>query len=695
VRQAHRRGIATLVAGWLVLEAAMAVAGPTADQVFPESTQAFISISSVPQLKDQWNATQLGQLMNDSVMKPFAEDLRRQFEDRLSHLRDRLGLTLDDLRGVPSGELAVALIQPAAGRSALALVLDVTGNTDRAKVMLEKVGANLLQRGGKQSRVEAAGTTALLFVVPRQPNEPEGPPRQIAYFLRENLLGAADDPEVLKGMLARLAGQKSPDLASVKAYQNVMQRCAQDAKELKPLVRWYVYPLGYVETLRAATPEAERRKGKSIPDIMRNQGFVAIQGVGGFVNLKVESYELVHRTAIYAPPPYEKSMRMLRFPTGKSFVPQRWVPRDIAGYFTLNIDVLNAFDNFGPLFDELFGEKGETGLWQEVVESLLKDPNGPQLDLRKELIQHLGQRVTMISDYQLPITVDSERLLYAVETTDEKAVATAINKWMRGDPSAKKREYKDRIIWEMVEPEEHAVPELNLEAIPAIGATEPGAKKKVVGEPAGGAQDRLMPHAAVTVAHGELFIASHIDFLLQILELVEERKMLARDVDVQTVAKHVEQMRKPEQFAQGFSRTDEEYRPTYELIRQGKMPQSETMFGRLLNGLLGPEKKGSVRKQQVDGSKLPDYEVVRRYLGNAGLSANSEQGGWFIKGFTLSKGAVEAPAAAKTVPEAKKPEAKGAETKKPAAKAEPKKAEAAAPALPKLEAPKPAAEAKK
>ena len=43
--------------------------------------------------------------------------------------------------------------------------------------------------------------------------------------------------------------------------------------------------------------EENRRKGKTIFEVMRHQGFEAMQGVGGFVNFKVEGYEILHRTA--------------------------------------------------------------------------------------------------------------------------------------------------------------------------------------------------------------------------------------------------------------------------------------------------------------------------------------------------------------------------------------------------------------
>ena len=93
----------------------------------------------------------------------------------------------------------------------------------------------------------------------------------------------------------------------------------------------------------------------------------------------------------------------------------------------------------------------------------------------------------------------------------------------------------------------------------------------------------------------------------------------------------------PEQFGQSFTRTDEAYRGAYELLRTGKMPESESMMGKMLNSLLGEGKEGVLRSQRIDGSKLPDYDMVRRYLGPAGLTMTSEPTGWLLTGFTLIK----------------------------------------------------------
>jgi hypothetical protein len=607
----------------------------TSEDLLPETTKGYLSIPNAVEFDKQWKKTQIGQLMNDPVMEPFSKDLRRQFEDRLSSLRDRLGLTLDDVKDVPSGELAVAIVQPSADESVTVLLMDVKGNLDKAEAMLRKASANFARRHGKKSEIEVGGIKALYFDIPIDPNDPNPGPGKAIYFLHNNLLGAGDSVQVMRDVIGRLAsGDRKGSLGQLQEYTAVMARAKKDAGPLAPIARWWIQPLGYVEAMRVATPEQQRRKGRSMSALMRNQGFEAVRGMGGYVNFLQGKHEVFHRTAIYAPQPFQKSMKMLSLPNGTEFTPQRWVPRDVAGYTTLYVDMLNAFDNFGPLFDEVVGEGKETGIWADVLQSLKDDPNGPRIDLREELIKHLGNRISMVTDYQLPITPTSQRLIYAVEAVDEKLVAAAITKWMQGDPGTKRREFQGHIIWEMVEPDEPEIPKVNLEAIPSV---TPGRAKTKDTEEEPEKEIRLLPHAAVTVAHGQLFIASHIDFLLKILPLVEPRKMLARDIDYQVVTQNLDQLGIKSAALRSFSRTDETFRPAYELTKQGKMPESQTMLARMLNAFMNPGKKGSQRKQKLDGSKMPDFQVVRRYLGPAGVIMVSEPDGWFAKGFTLTK----------------------------------------------------------
>ena len=263
---------------------------------------------------------------------------------------------------------------------------------------------------------------------------------QTVYFLANNFFGACDDLSTMQEILARLTnGGQAKSLSQLVAYQMVMKRCSADGpRVVPPDIRWYISPLGFAEAIRAATPLEKRRKGKTIIEIMRNQNYDAFQGIGGFVDVSADGYQIVHRTAIYAPPPYRESMKMFVFPNrpDSDFTPQPWVGRDIAAYFTVYVDILNAFKNFGPLFDDMMESKG---LWIDTLNSERSDPNGPQIDLEKELIANLGQRVTMVAGYNLPITTTSERLLWAIEIKpgQQAAVAKAIEKCVKNDPTIK------------------------------------------------------------------------------------------------------------------------------------------------------------------------------------------------------------------------------------------------------------------
>jgi len=666
--------------------------------LFPSTTKGFVSIANFDQVKVEWNKTQWAKLLADPVMKPFSDDIRQQFATRWSGVEDRLGLKLDDLRGVPSGEVGIGLIQPGQFDSAIAMVMDVNGNIPEAKTLLKNVSKRLTAKGAKQTKHQESGVTVVIFDIPMIGGDDRE--RQVIYFLMNDMLGASDNLEEAKGIISRLVGQKGPTLATVAGFQTVMARCAESAGEATPQVSWYLEPLGYIEAVRAMVPKDKMmRNKKTMIEVFKDQGFSAIKGIGGFVDFSVDGYELLHRTAIYAPPPYVDAMKMCVFPNRTDFEPFRWVPRDIATCTTFYLDVKNAFDNFGPLFDELFGEaeylfsskmdyvddlnagrvakelrsdfdregirlsdepvvrvddpsdkwqirdKGDTyivrggdslrvylsdtGLWTEVLESIKEDPNGPQVDLRSEIVANLGERVMAITDSELPITTKSERLLFAIEATDEKAAAAGIRKMMESDPTVQRREFEGHVIWETI-PDDGTVPAAPVINLPQLGTSSEEEEEEEE-------ETKLLPHAAITVVYGHLVIASHYDFLVKILSKSDARETLANSIEYVAVDNCLKKLGAGENCARSFSRTDEEFRPTYELIKAGKMPESEAIFGRTLNTLFAVPGERQIRKQKIDGKALPDFQVVRRYLGPAGLYAVSVEDGWMIVGCVLPK----------------------------------------------------------
>ena len=154
-------------------------------------------------------------------------------------------------------------------------------------------------------------------------------------------------------------------------------------------------------------------------------------------------------------------------------------------------------------------------------------------------------------------------------------------------------------------------------------------------------ETRPLPNIAVTVAHGQLIVGSHLDYVVQLAQAPREDGTLTASEDYLLVQKALQSLGADRMSFRSFVRTDEAYRVTYELLRQNKMPEAKTVLGRVLNALMGPDEPGVVRKQQIDGSKLPEYQLVRRYLGPGGMYVRTTDDGWLIVGCLLSKDVTE------------------------------------------------------
>src|SRR4029078_3619496 len=68
-----RRAPAFSIALQLLLVAS-ATAGPPSDSLLPQSTKVYVSVAHPKEFDDHWKKTQLGQMLNDDVMKAFVDD---------------------------------------------------------------------------------------------------------------------------------------------------------------------------------------------------------------------------------------------------------------------------------------------------------------------------------------------------------------------------------------------------------------------------------------------------------------------------------------------------------------------------------------------------------------------------------------------------------------------------------------------
>ena len=328
---------------------------------------------------------------------------------------------------------------------------------------------------------------------------------------------------------------------------------------------------------------------------------------------------------------------MLRFPNAAGLAPAAWVPANAGSWASLQWDIANAFDSMQPLVDDVVGEEG---VFEDVIASLEEDPDGPQIDVRNDLIRHLGKRCAVASDHETPIDPDCERMLIAIETTNPDAVAAVIAKGMTSEADVRTVKSGEHVIWETVraaaDPEKTA----------AASEGDDAASRRRARQRERQESETVWPNLSVAVAHGHIFLASHRDFLERVLAN-PRTSAVVEDGGYQEVAAELKRLLGGEWALSSFSRTEKTVRPAYELLRAGRLPESKSLAGTLLRRLLEADQpqagrprdaNDTQRRQKVDGSSLPEFEQIRHYFGVNGTSMQSTPEGWYFVGVGLWDG---------------------------------------------------------
>ena len=641
----HASFFRAVIVGILSLLAGSAWAVQPSETLLPSTTKGFASSPNIEQLREKFKQTQLGAMVQDEAMKPFIDDLREQIRGKLNSAGARLGLTWEDLENVPAGEVAIGAIQPDPKDKtshATVILVDITDKRAQADELLSKIDKNLIAQKAVKSTAKVGAVELTVFTLPaREVERMEGREKVlvkvqdvVVHFIHDDQLVIADHQPIAAAIVGRFGKEATDTLAKVPAFEQVSEKLAGKRGDLTPQVRWYIEPFGYAEVTRAMAG-GKRRRGTDLLTVLRKQGFTAIQGLGGNIFFAPGQEEILHRTFVYAPPvqrapgaaskdKWDLAMRMLDFPNSDRNAPPTWVPQGVCTYVTFHNKLQNSFWYAETLVDEYMGDKG---VFKDMIDNLQFDPAGPQINLKKELIDHLGERVVIVSDVTIPVTVKSERLIVAIEITNPAIVKKTLEKNFLPDPKAKKREVGEHVIWEIVNEETKEPQTLTIEGDGVAFVKE---EEVVEDEP-------ILPNMAFTVFQGQLMVATHVEFLQEVMTKAVASKPLAELDDYTRVETALTRLGASQDSLRAFTRTDESYRGTYDLLRQGKLPEGETILARILNNVLGSGKKDEIRKQQIDGSKLPPFEEVQKYLGPAGSYVHTEEDGWILVGCLLKK----------------------------------------------------------
>ena len=143
---------------------------------------------------------------------------------------------------------------------------------------------------------------------------------------------------------------------------------------------------------------------------------------------------------------------------------------------------------------------------------------------------------------------------------------------------------------------------------------------------------------------GYILLSNNSDYLTKILDQTrnDSASKLTEAKDFKRVNKLLNGMVDQNRVGvRQFGRTDKILETNYEMMRQGKMAQSQTVLARLLNEMF-KEGEDDLRDQKIAGDKMPkNYEEqVAPYLGPSGWAMETFNDGWRISGVVLKKNGV-------------------------------------------------------
>ena len=579
-----------------VLVGTPAIAAPSSDLVLPDTTVLYFATPDLDSLLSRVEQSQLGRLWNDPRMMAFSDQVRARPNTLWSRVESGAGTTLEQLRKVATGESSAAVVELENNRFAAVFLFTTSGVDSQVQALIARAAVRLERRGAKSSKQTLSGTAVEVFDLPRE----NGQSKQTVYFVKDGVLGIADRVEVVDRLLTRWPGTENGSLAGSAAFRDVMARCEENASGTPPQLRWFVDPVGLAKWNYGPDPELE---GEDDPvRSARRHGFDAVGGIGGRVDFGIRGFDLLMQTSIYAPPPYRNSMRMMSFPSGSRLSPPDWVNQNVSSCFVLSIDVQNAFDRCTALFDDLYAD-GIQGTFEGVLQDLRAE-DGPGVDLGKDLVAYLRNRVILIGQYDTPVSGTSEGNIVAIEAADEKRVAAAVRRLFRDDPGAtplrvKGHQYE---LWKVGEDD------------PDYAQEEPG-----------------FTSFGVMVAGGHLLIATNFKFIPRLLANSLNKQPLAVTPEFERVEGKFRQLGDTDGRFKAFADLRKDMYTSYELLRLGKGESSESILARLVLGLFS----ATAEAEEVDFSRLPEFEQVKHHLGHLGMIGKGHPKGWLIQAFVL------------------------------------------------------------
>ncbi|MBI5760787.1 MAG: hypothetical protein HZA46_19885 [Planctomycetales bacterium] len=564
---------------WLVPVATAADRVP-GDRRLPPQVLGYVSVRNVPELKADWKKTALGQLSQEKELAEFWQEVEKQLDNVSGIIQSKIGVGLNDILALPQGEVAVAVVQLPGKKLSVAVFLDAGENEQTVTKLLAKGTEAAEEHGVKRSTEEFEGIELVIHTRPKVEDDDtkkDGTPEQIAYFRKDGNLIASSDVDTLKSIITRWDGKHEQTFAETDIYRQLVAACRDEQNDNPPAVTWFIDPIGLVKGVLTSDPRANTPQMTLMLTMLPTLGIDKFKAVGGTVDLATGDYDTITRTLVYLDSPPTGVINLFQFPA-VDHTPPKWIPAQSDAYFGLNWDLGKAVNTVESLVDMFQG----AGAFRKLLDQVADREEFGKLHPKKDLLDHLSGRLHIVSDLADPKNLESQRILVAAELKNAAAMkkTLAVISKLEGFPG-KVRKFQGETVIELS----------------GFG---------------GGDAETMM---GFCVSRDYLMFASNVTLLEQVLRTDGDQDSLANLPAYQRLAKKFP----AESSMISFERENTQLKAMYELLRSG---EATRQFG-------------ESEAFSLDFSKLPEFDVIRKYLSPSASYMRPDKLGLLWIGFTL------------------------------------------------------------
>jgi hypothetical protein len=608
-------------------------------KLLPASSAGLIRIPNLPAFRDAFDQTYAGQLRDDELVKPFFDAQRERLRKRLESVDNKIGIKLDDLYEIASGEVVLSWLPfPNDKRRpyALCLVADVRGRKAKMDTALITIDQDLKAGGWSRSDIKHQGETVRIYGTKPKPGQLKV--EQIAICANDVRIVTADRDTVVTDFLDAVAGKPAGSSISEEAeFQKVLSQAEKsirgpiDAQGGIVATEWFARPFAMGRIIREAL-DVDRGNDIDIIKLLENQGFEAVTSAGGIFAINGQTYDFLHKGVIRATRPFEKAARMLQFDAAPRTEIPTWVGPQTASFNRLNLRIEDAFWASGSLIDEALGDE----IFDDMIEGIHLDKDGPQIDIKSDVLPNLENQIILLTDNVLPADVNSDRMLVAIQLRDAGRIKAAIQKAMEVEPDATKMETPDLQgidVWR-VEPGQSGEEDFDAELFGDLDDFEEEAEDE--------AAPLLDQWAIAVVPQGPgsnvpyLMFSSHPELLIETATRIQQgaKDGLATVPEVKKVVAALNDLGIEKPIFDRVVRTKIALRGKYELLRQGRLRESDSVLAKLVLRIVEEEEEGG-EEDPLDAKTLPPIADIEKYLTEGGSYIEETADGWEMTGFLL------------------------------------------------------------